>query len=244
MLIIPALDISEGKVVRLKQGDFKRKTIYPLDPVEVAVEFCEAGAPMLHVVDLDAARMGAPQNVELLTRLVDATSVPVQFGGGIRTIHVAEMVLALGVERVVLGSALTRVESTVRHFFRTLGERCVAGVDARNGKVAVHGWEDVTDLDATEFCVRLEEMGCPRIIFTDIDCDGTMHGPNLSALRVLCEHVSVPVLSSGGVAGLEQVRNLAELTSVGVEGVIIGRALYETRDSPAAAFKEYAAWKS
>ncbi|MEW5882824.1 MAG: 1-(5-phosphoribosyl)-5-[(5-phosphoribosylamino)methylideneamino] imidazole-4-carboxamide isomerase [Armatimonadota bacterium] len=244
MLIIPALDISEGKVVRLKQGDFKQKTVYPLDAVEVAVALCEAGATMLHVVDLDAARMGAPQNVELLTRLVDAARAPIQFGGGIRTIHVAEMVLALGVGRVVLGSALTRVESTVRHFFRTLGERCVAGVDARAGKVAVHGWADVTELEALEFCGRLEEMGCPRITFTDIERDGAMQGPNVAALRALCERVSVPVIASGGVACPQDLRNLADLTLVGLEGVIIGRALYETLESPAEAFKEFASWKS
>lgn len=245
MLIIPALDVSEGKVVRLRQGDFRQKTVYPFDPVDVAVELCEAGAPMLHIVDLDAARVGAPQNVELLTRLVDAVSVPVQFGGGIRTIHLAELVLGLGVERVVLGSALTRVESTVRHFFRTLGERCVAGVDARAGRVAVNGWTDVTELDCVEFCARLEGMGCRRIIFTDIERDGVMQGPNVGALQALCERVSVPVIASGGVACAEDVRNLFQLTGVGLEGVIIGRALYETHDSPAEALKEYARiWKS
>lgn len=242
MLIIPALDISEGKLVRLRQGDFEKRTVYPLDPVEVAVQLADAGAPMLHVVDLDAARLGAPQNVELLTRLVDAVTVPVQYGGGIRTIHIAQMVLALGVERVVLGSALTRVESTVRHFFRTLGERCVAGVDARQGQVAVHGWKDVTELDAFGFCEYLEELGCPRIIFTDIERDGEMQGPSLASLRRLCEGLSVPVVASGGVAEPEDVRNLAKLVSVGLEGVIIGRAVYERAASPAEAFKEFACW--
>jgi phosphoribosylformimino-5-aminoimidazole carboxamide ribotide isomerase len=242
MLIIPALDISEGKLVRLRQGDFKRRTVYPLDPVEVAVQLADAGAPMLHVVDLDGARLGAPQNVELLTRLVDAVSVPVQYGGGIRTIHIAQMVLALGVERVVLGSALTRVESTVRHFFRTLGERCVAGVDARQGKVAVHAWKDVTELDVFEFCVRLEEMGCPRIVFTEIERDGEMRGPSLRSLRRMCERLSVPVIASGGVGKPQDVRNLAELAGLGLEGVIIGRAVYERAASPAEAFKEFARW--
>lgn len=245
MLIVPALDISEGKVVRLAQGDFKRRTVYSNDPVSIAVELSDAGAPMLHVVDLDAARLGAPQNIEVLTRLIDAVSVPVQFGGGIRTVHLAEMVLALGVERVVLGSVLTRAESTVRHFFRTLGERCVAGVDAKGGKVAVHGWTEVTELDALDFCARLEEMGCPRIIFTDIERDGVLRGPNSEALRALCERVFVPVIASGGVASPEDVRNLATLSSVGLEGIIIGRALYELHGSPSEAYQEFAAiWKS
>lgn len=242
MLIIPALDIADGKLVRLRQGDFKRSTVYSLDPVEAAVQLADAGASMLHVVDLDAARMGAPQNVELLTRLVDAVSVPVQYGGGIRTIHMAQMVLSLGVRRVVLGSVLTRVASTVQYFFRTLGERCVAGVDARGGKVAVHGWQDVTELDAIEFCTRLEEMGCPRIIYTDIERDGEMQGPSLDSLRQLCERVSVPVIASGGVGKPEDLSSLVELGGIGLEGIIIGRALYERTTSPAEAFKEFARW--
>lgn len=240
MLILPAIDLADGAVVRLVQGDFRKKTVYSEDPVAVAKELEGAGAPMLHVVDLDGARMGAPQNVEVLLRIVRAVQIPVQFGGGIRSVHLAKMVLALGVQRVVLGSVLTRVETTVRHFFATLGDRCVAGVDAREGKVAVHGWQDTTELEAVDFCKRLEEFGCPRIIFTDISRDGMLSGPNLKALELLCQSVSVPVIASGGTSGPEDLRNLVPLSKVGLEGVIVGRALYESGDSLAGAYRRLA----
>jgi phosphoribosylformimino-5-aminoimidazole carboxamide ribotide isomerase len=227
MLVIPAMDLVEGAVVRLVQGDFGRKTVYSEDPVAVAQELEAAGAPMLHVVDLDGARLGAPQNVEVLLRIVRSVQIPVQFGGGVRSVHLARMVLALGVGRVVLGSALTRVESTVRHFFATLGDRCVAGVDAKEGMVAVHGWQDTTALGAVEFCARLEALGCPRVIFTDISRDGTLSGPNLAVLEEICRAVGVPVIASGGVSGPEDLRNLRRLAEVGLEGVIVGKALYE-----------------
>jgi phosphoribosylformimino-5-aminoimidazole carboxamide ribotide isomerase len=225
---IPAIDIRQGRCVRLVQGDYARERVFADDPIEMARHWASQGAERLHVVDLDGARDGARANASVIRELIRAVSVPVQVGGGVRSLETAEALLAGGADRVVVGTAAAEEPAALRTWLETLDpERLVVGVDARNGRVATHGWTETTDLQATDFCRRLADLGVMRILYTDISRDGTLEGPNVTALRALVQsEPRLKVLASGGVARVEDLRALAD---AGAEGAIIGTALYDGR---------------
>jgi phosphoribosylformimino-5-aminoimidazole carboxamide ribotide isomerase len=224
MELIPAIDILGGKCVRLYQGDYGQETVYSEDPSSVAARWVEAGASRLHVVDLDGARAGVPTNVAEVKGIVSNASVPVQLGGGIRTVSAARTVLALGVERVLVGTAAVEEPALVRDMCRELGpEAVVVSVDARGGVVATDGWTRSGEVMATELVARMAEMGVRRFLYTDIDRDGTLTEPNFEAIGDLVRETGVPVVAAGGISSVDHLLRLADL---GVEAAVIGKALY------------------
>ncbi len=229
MLILPAIDLIGGRTVRLVQGDYARETDYGLDPVEVAKSFEADGAEWLHVVDLDGAKAGRPFNLSVLERIASATSMRVEFGGGLRDVAAIDAALSAGAARVVLGSRLARDLEFAGTVFDAYGDRVVAGIDTRDGFVSVEGWLDTGSVEGTVLAQRLVGMGCRRIITTDIARDGAMIGPNLEWLTAMLSAVDVPVIASGGVCSLGDLSSLRGLPAPGVEGVIVGKALYEGR---------------
>lgn len=221
--IIPAIDIRGGRCVRLLQGDYNCETVYDADPVAVARRWAAAGAPRLHVVDLDAARSGAPVNAALIAAIARAVPVPLQAGGGIRSEAIARAYWEAGVDRVVLGTAAVRDVALVERLVALAPERVVVAVDSRDGIVRVDGWTEAANVSALELVARMTALGVRRFLYTDIARDGSLTAPNVEALRRLVTATSAPVIASGGVARLEHIRQIA---ACGAEGVIIGRALY------------------
>jgi phosphoribosylformimino-5-aminoimidazole carboxamide ribotide isomerase len=220
---IPAVDIRGGRCVRLVQGDFARETRYADDPAEMARHWADQGARRLHVVDLDGARDGVRANAAVISRLLQAVTVPVQVGGGIRSLDTARTLLHDGADRVVVGTRAVQDPDILGEWVEALGpERLVVGVDARDGLVATDGWVNMTDVSVTSFCELLVGLGVRRVVYTDIARDGVMGGPNLATTRAVAELLKV--IGSGGVSTLEHLRALAE---AGAEGAIIGTALYE-----------------
>ncbi|NLN07549.1 MAG: 1-(5-phosphoribosyl)-5-[(5-phosphoribosylamino)methylideneamino]imidazole-4-carboxamide isomerase [Firmicutes bacterium] len=226
MVIIPAIDIRGGRCVRLVRGEKERETVYADDPVTVACEFAAAGAKRLHVVDLDGAFAGQMQNGGLIAGIVQAVKIPVQVGGGIRTRQAAEALLDCGVSRVILGTAAVTDPQLVSDLCTRYSGRIMAGIDARDGMVAIRGWVEEADLTAMELARRLADLGITEIVYTDILRDGTLTGPNLKALREMATSVPVEVIASGGISSLEDIRQLLPLRRLGVKGVIIGQAFY------------------
>lgn len=226
MIIYPAIDIKEGKCVRLFKGKMDEVTVFSDDPVEMAKKWEEAGARFLHVVDLDGAVEGEPQNLEIVRKIVAAVSVPVQLGGGIRSFESVEEALSAGVRRVILGTIAVKDPALLQKVVGLYGESIAVGIDAREGKVAVSGWIENTPLDAVAVAKRMEDVGVKRVIYTDIERDGTLIGPNLSGLRKLLESTTIPIIASGGISVVSDVQKLKELEGLGLEGAIIGRALY------------------
>ncbi len=224
MEVIPTIDLRGGRVVRLYQGDYDRETAYSDDPVAVALRWEEAGAPRIHVVDLDGAATGSPVNLGIVEDIVARVALPVQLGGGIRDMATAERVLSMGVQRVVFGTAAIRDPALVKDACLKLGaEHIVVGIDARDGKVAVQGWTESSDATATELARSMADAGVARFIYTDIGVDGTLAGPNIQAVADLMKAVGKPIISAGGIGSLADLENLAQ---VGVEGAILGSALY------------------
>ena len=226
MLVIPAVDIRAGKCVRLLQGRFDQETVFADDPVETAVYWQSLGAKRLHVVDLDGAKTGSPGNAEVVSRIAWTLDIPVQLGGGIRSVETAQAMLDLGVERVVIGTSAVLDRDFARSMFETLGDQVILGLDASDGLVATHGWQQVSDLRAVDFAREMEKLGARRIIHTDISRDGMLEGVNLRAMEEMARAVSIPVIASGGVTTIEDIRSLRKLEPVGIEGVITGKALY------------------
>lgn len=224
MKIFPAIDLRGGQVVRLTKGDYDRMTTYFDDPAAVARSFRESGASVLHVVDLDGARDGAPVNLSVIARIVRETGLAVQAGGGIRTEERIREYLDLGVSRVILGSAAAKDFSWLCEMVNTFGQAIAVGVDVREGRVAVHGWETLTALDPMDFCRHLEGVGVRTIIYTDISKDGMLQGTNLEAYRRLTTETGLSVIASGGVSFEDEIRTLRDM---GVYGAIVGKALYE-----------------
>ena len=224
MEVIPAIDLRRGRVVRLYQGDFKKETVYSQDPVQVAREWEKAGAPRIHIVDLDGARNGSPANLDVVRRVAANVKVPLQVGGGIRTLDTARTVTDLGVPRIVLGTTAVRDPKLVREVCQTLGpEAVVVGVDARDGRVVIEGWLERASVAARELMGEMVALGVGRFIYTDVNRDGTLTGPNFQAIAALMEEIGVPVIAAGGIASMEDLERLAAL---GVEGAIVGVALY------------------
>ncbi|MGB9886195.1 MAG: 1-(5-phosphoribosyl)-5-[(5-phosphoribosylamino)methylideneamino]imidazole-4-carboxamide isomerase [Moorellales bacterium] len=226
MLVIPAIDLRSGRCVRLFQGRADRETVYSDDPVAVARRWEAEGATWLHVVDLDGAFTGRPQNWEVVRQIVAAVSIPVELGGGIRTWEEVEGAIALGVKRVILGTAAVTQPELVRRACAVFGEAVAVSLDAKEGRVAVAGWETTAGASVLDLAISLREWGLARIIYTDVRRDGTLTGPNLEATRAVARASGLKVIAAGGVSSLEDIRALKELEPLGVEGVIVGQALY------------------
>ena len=226
MQVIPAVDIRNGKCVRLLQGKFDQETVFADDPVEMALHWESLGAGRLHVVDLDGAKTGEPRNLDVIARIADSLEIPVQMGGGIRTIETAWQLLGLGVDRVVIGTSAVLDKDFARAMFEEFGERVALGLDAHDGFVATHGWQETSKLRAIDFAQDMEKLGARRIIHTDISRDGMLEGVNLPAMEAMARAVSIPVIASGGVTSIEDIRGLKGIEPLGIEGVIAGKALY------------------
>lgn len=223
MEIIPAIDIRGGRCVRLYQGDYDRETVFADGPVEVARHWAGLGAPRLHVVDLDGAREGVPVNAAIIYNIIDSAGVPVQVGGGIRSLAVIEQYLEAGAQRVVVGTAAVNDEGLLAEACRIYPEQVVVALDARNGVVMTEGWRQTSRQRVTVLARRMAALGVPRVLYTDVTRDGTLTEPNFRAIQSLVRRLEIPIIASGGVASVAHLQRLAAL---GVEGAIVGRALY------------------
>ncbi len=229
MILYPAIDIRGGKAVRLLQGDYARETTYDADPVDAARRWADEGAEFLHVVDLDGAKAGEPQNLESIRRIAASVECPIQVGGGLRDAESVAAVLDVGAERVVIGTAALRDPAFLERALGAHGDRVVVSVDARDGKVALAGWIEASDVDVTTAVGELGERGVSRFLCTAIEVDGTMEGPALSELIRIAASTQAQVIASGGVGTLNHLESLGQLNAPNVEGAIVGRALYENR---------------
>lgn len=239
MQLYPAIDMKNGQCVRLRQGAFKDITIYSDAPEKVAAHWQEKGASFLHLVDLDGALAGYSVNEEVIRRIADTVSIPIEIGGGIRSKEAVERMLDLGVRRVIIGTKAAEHPEFLRDMVRTFGEEAiVAGVDAKDGMVAVEGWEKVSSLTASDLCLTMKEYGVRHIVYTDISRDGMLSGPNVEATRKLTEETGLDIIASGGVSCMEDLECLHE---AGIRGAIIGKALYENRIDLAEAVRLYEA---
>lgn len=227
MIVFPAIDIQNGKAVRLRRGDFADVTVFSDDPVALAEHWREQGAKALHVVDLDAARTGELVNFETVERIVKTAGLPVQYGGGIRSDKALALVAGIGVRWVVMGTAAVTALDLLQDAVNWLEDRLVVGLDCTDGMVATHGWQQRSQMSAVHFVKLLEQKGVKRVVYTDTARDGMLGGPNLPGLRDLAETTSLEIVLSGGVALLDDLRRLARLQAGNVVGVILGRALYE-----------------
>lgn len=226
--IIPAIDLRGGYAVRLQQGDYARETRYHDDPIVVAQHWAQRGAARLHVVDLDGAKAGEPLQAELIGRIARALDIPIQVGGGVRTEAHIQQLLSAGAERVIIGTVAVQNPDFAERMFQTYGERVALALDVKAGAAATHGWQSVSETPYLEFAQQMAERGAPRIVFTQVERDGTLQGVALEPLIELLNTVAVPVIASGGVrdeADIHTLRGLAQTTSL--EGVIVGKALYE-----------------
>jgi phosphoribosylformimino-5-aminoimidazole carboxamide ribotide isomerase len=231
LILYPAIDILGGRTVRLAQGDYERETEYEADPAVAARRWVEAGARWLHVVDLDGARAGEPVNLDLVRRIVAAVNVPVQLGGGLRDSKKVEEAISSGAERVVLGTAAVRDPEMAAAIAAAHPERVVVSVDARSGKVAAEGWTEASDLDASDVVANLSERGVRRFVYTPVDVDGLMEGPDLDSLPEVAGATDGELIYSGGIGSLDDLRAIGSLGLENLAGVIVGRALYEGRFS-------------
>jgi phosphoribosylformimino-5-aminoimidazole carboxamide ribotide isomerase len=227
MILYPAIDLKDGQCVRLVRGDMDQATVFNDSPADQARHFAAAGADWLHVVDLNGAFEGKPVNAKAVEGILGAFQNPVQLGGGIRTMQTIETWLTAGVSRVVLGTVAVKDPDLVRAACREWPGRVALGIDARGGRVAVEGWAEVSDLEARELALRFEDAGAAAIIYTDIDRDGVLQGPNVAATAALADAVSTPVIASGGVSSIGDLEALA--SAPGIAGAIVGRALYDGR---------------
>jgi phosphoribosylformimino-5-aminoimidazole carboxamide ribotide isomerase len=227
MEIIPAIDLLDGQCVRLHQGDYDRVTRFSDDPVAQAIAWQQQGAERLHLVDLDGARSGEPVNDAVVRAITAALTIPVQLGGGVRSAERAEELLACGLDRVILGTVAIENPGLVRELASRHPGRIVVGIDARGGRVATRGWLEESTVEATALAASFEGSGVAAIVSTDIATDGTLAGPNLEALRAMAGASSLPVIASGGVGSVTDLLALLALEPLGVQGVIVGRALYD-----------------
>ena len=223
MLIFPAIDLFEGKAVRLLKGDYARMTVYNEDPLSVARDFAAQGATCLHLVDLEGAKSGTTPNIDTIRRLAAESNLFTEVGGGIRTMNTVRAYLDAGVDRVILGTAAVKDEAFLREAVSAYGEKIAVGVDIRDGKVAIHGWTETSEIDAMDFMAKLEQLGVRTVICTDISRDGAMAGTNHDLYRQLSEKYALQIIASGGVSSLEDVRRLAKRN---LYGAIIGKAYY------------------
>lgn len=229
MLIIPAIDIKEGKCVRLREGQFSDMEIFSDDPIKVAVKWSDKGAEMLHLVDLDGARYGKLINISLVEQIIKKIDIPVQIGGGVRRYQEVKNLINIGASRVILGTILWRNKTLAKKLFKDFSGKIIAGIDARDGYVAIDGWQNITPVDALSFAGEMEKLGAKRIIYTDIKRDGTLMGPNIKKIEKMLKNVNIPLICSGGIASLNDIKKLKKFKDLGLEGIIIGKALYKER---------------
>lgn len=224
MRLYPAIDIINGQAVRLVQGDYDKETVYDTDPVRVAKKWEAAGASFIHVVDLDGALDGTWKNREVISKIVEGVNIPVQTGGGIRTIDDIKQRLDVGLNRVILGTVAIKQPEIVAEAVAKFGaDKIVVGIDAKKGMVAIHGWEEVSNVSALELCLKTKEMGVKTIVYTDISKDGMMQGPNITETAKLVTETGMDIIASGGVSCYKDLQNVKDINA---EGVIIGKALY------------------
>lgn len=223
MIIYPAIDIKNNKCVRLVQGRFEDATVYSENPVEKALEWERLGARYLHVIDLDGAKSGQIRNTDIMGEIAGRIGIPIQIGGGIRTIETIEMVLGKGVKRVILGTSAVNEPELVKKAIKEFESSIAIAIDARDKMVAIEGWAMTSGFSAVEFAKRVEDLGAKTIIYTDISRDGTLAGPNILAMEEMVNAVGIEVIASGGVKSLQDIRDLKE---TGVSGAVIGKALY------------------
>ena len=235
MILFPAIDLKNGQCVRLEQGDMGRATVFSLEPAAQARSFAAQGFEYLHVVDLDGAVAGKPSNVEAVEAMLGAIAIPVQLGGGIRDLATVEAWLERGIARLIIGTAAVRDPELVKSAAKKYPGRVAVAVDARDGKVAVEGWAQTSLLTAREIAQRFEDAGVAAIVFTDVSRDGMLRGLNLEATIALAERIAIPVIASGGLAGIEDVKALLSPRANKLAGAIAGRALYDGRLDPAKA---------
>lgn len=227
MTIYPAIDLKKGRCVRLRQGDPNQETVFSDDPVAMARHWVEQGAEWLHLVDLDGAFAGNPQNAQAIEAIAKSLSIPIQLGGGLRSIEQIRAAFKLGIRRAIIGTAALENPKLVPEACLEFPDQIAVGIDARNGFVAIRGWKVISDKLAKELAFEMEDLGVSVIIYTDIKRDGTLEGPNLEAIQSLAGSLTIPVIASGGVSSLEDITAIRQISDSGVEGVIVGRALYE-----------------
>jgi phosphoribosylformimino-5-aminoimidazole carboxamide ribotide isomerase len=221
--VIPAVDIRNGRCVRLFQGKYDQETVFSEDPVATALRWQEEGAPRIHVVDLDGALAGELKNLDIVRRMIEALAIPVGFGGGLRELRAIRAVLDAGVERAILGTAAVETPELVKHACALYGDRIAVSLDARGGTLMIHGWTEPSGEGAVEVAQKMVNLGVRRLLYTDISRDGTMTEPNFEATAQVLGAVDVPVIASGGISKLE---HLVRLRNLGVEGAVVGRAMY------------------
>ena len=226
MIIIPAIDLKDGKCVRLAQGDFSRMTVYAENPAEIAVQWQAQGAERIHIVDLDGSLAGSPRNREVILNLVRAVRIPIEVGGGIRDIKTIEFYVSHGIRWVILGTAALKNEVFVKEACQVFRGHVMVGIDAKDGLAAIEGWTEKTSEPAVDVARRYEGYGLEAVIYTDIKRDGMETGINIEATRIFAEAIEIPVIASGGVAGIEDIKKVVEIETAGVMGIIVGKALY------------------
>ena len=235
MIFFPAIDLKDGKCVRLYKGEMEKATVFANDPGQQAADFQKSGCRWIHVVDLNGAFAGKPVNADAVEAILAAVSVPIQLGGGIRSLETVELWLARGVKRVILGTAALKDPQLVRDACRVFPERIAVGIDARAGMVAVEGWAETSNMSALDLAKKFEDAGVAAIIYTDIERDGAMSGPNVAATVALARAVSIPIIASGGVSKMDDLTALKKAGGDILAGVIAGRAVYDGAVSPRAA---------
>jgi len=226
MIIIPAIDIKNGRCVRLRQGRKDEETVFSDDPAKMAMRFDEDGAELIHVIDLDGAFKKSPQNLNSIKKIIESVKTGVQVGGGIRDKKTIRMFIDLGAKKVVIGTEAIKNPELVKDACKEFPDQVVVGVDARNGMVAIEGWTETTKVEALDLAKQFEDCGVAAINFTDIHRDGMQTGPNIKETMIIAQNISIPVVASGGVSTIEDIKNLIELNKFGVTGIITGRALY------------------
>jgi phosphoribosylformimino-5-aminoimidazole carboxamide ribotide isomerase len=237
MILFPAIDLKEGLAVRLEQGDMARATVFHRDPAAQARAFEAQGFEYLHIVDLDGAFAGKPVNAAAVDRILETVSIPVQLGGGVRDMATVDAWLGKGVTRVIIGTAAVRNPALVKEAAKTFPKRVAVGLDARDGKVAVEGWAEASELSVLDIARRFEDAGVAAIIYTDIARDGMLKGLNLDATIALADAISIPVIASGGLASIDDIKAMLAPRAAKLEGAIAGRALYDGRLDAAEALK-------
>ena len=226
MIIIPAIDLKDGKCVRLLQGDMDRVTVFSDDPAEIALKWEDKGAQLIHIVDLDGSFAGSPKNKEVIEKILKSINIPIELGGGIRDLSTIDQYISTGVGRVILGTVALESPRLVKEACKLHPGKILAGIDAKDGCVAVRGWTEVTQKKAVDAAKELEGLGVAAIIFTDIKRDGMQTGPNIESTKQLAQSVNIPVIASGGVNTITDIENLLKIEEDGVTGVIVGRAIY------------------
>lgn len=229
MILFPAIDLKDGRCVRLKRGDMNEATVFNDDPADQARQFAEAGCEWIHIVDLNGAFAGRPLNAPAVSAIIAAAKVPLQLGGGIRDMATIEAWLKAGISRVILGTVAVKTPELVRQACRAFPDKIAVGIDAKHGRVATEGWADISDMSVTDLALRFTDAGVAALIHTDIERDGVLGGPNIAASAALAKAVPIPVIVSGGVSSLDDIKAVKAEEKSGLAGVIAGRAIYDGR---------------